>query len=200
MLDRGHSGSHGALDPFRTMRVSRHFQAPHRRLGHHRVQLLLAVLRSSRRFRLRQNPRGSNHLDEVGTLLHADAHRLPDLVHPIGESRELSEVQIGGEADEVRMTAGRTDPQCRDLHPGADGESGVDRLAERHIRELSRSHLTNRGEAGGERALGIDMCPNGMVYRTQPKEFLVVVSGIAMDEVGVAVDQPRQDGGRPEVH
>src|SRR5205823_14218122 len=97
---------------------------------------------------------------------------LSDLVDGAGDAGEAPELQVGREARDVPVSASGTDSERRHLHARPGHIAPVDRVAQRHVDELSRADIANAGESGVERSPRIQVRGNGDVDGTLAEEIL----------------------------
>ena len=105
VLDGRDAGTQRALDRLRAVRMRRDLASPHRRFLHHRVHLLLRELRRAHRLLFGKHAGARQHLDQIGAVLHLEAHELADLVHAVGNAGELAELHIRRKAGEIAVSA-----------------------------------------------------------------------------------------------
>ena len=139
MLDRRDAGLDRALDRLGAVRVRGDLASPHRGFVDDGVHLLLRVLRRADGFLLGEHAGGRDHLDDVGAVLHLEADELADLVDAVGDAGERVELEVGREAAQVVVAAGRTDGERRRLHARTGDVAAVDRVSQRDVDELARS-------------------------------------------------------------
>ena len=197
VLDGGHPRAHRPLDPFGAVRVRRDLPAPGRRLVHQRVELFLGVERGPHRLLLRHRPRGRGHFDDVGAVLHLEAHLLADLLDAVGHTGVLFHPDIGGEPVQVPVAAGGADGHGGRLDPGAGDVAAIDRIAERHVHEVGRPDVADSGEARLQCTPGVDRCQDRGVDRTSAEAVLVAAP--FPGDVGMAIDQAGQHGRAAQV-
>ena len=97
------------------------------------------------------------------------------------------------------MPAGGGEWHGRHLHPRSLDVPALNGVPQRDVHELGRAHVSHGGEAGVERAFRVRGCSDRDVDRRPAEQALVVVRLLA-GQVGVNVDEARQQRRWAEVH
>ncbi len=83
-----------------------------------------------------------------------------------------------------------------DLHPGARHDPLGNRVPQPDVEEISRADVAHRGEAGFDRAPGVDGREDRLLRHLAPHavdKSLIEVVRPFMRQVGVGVDEPRAE-------
>ena len=145
------------------------------------------------RLLLREHAGAGDQLDHVGAALDLGADELADLVDAVGDAGKAVELEVGREPAEVAVAAGRADRERgRDDARALDVARGRSRFRSATSMNSADADVAHRGEAGIERALGVEVREDRGVDRAPPEVVLVVVGGLAGD-VGVGVDEAGQE-------
>ena len=198
MLDAGDAGLDRTLDGLGAVRVCRHLPAPHLRFIHQRVEFGLRVLRGADRFLLGEDAGPGGHLDQVGAELDVRADALANGLDAVDRTAQPLEVQIGREAAQVAVATGGGESHRGDEHARSDEVTGVDRVAQRNVEVLTGADVAYRGEAGLDGTPGVGRGAHGRIEHRAPEEP-VVVRGATRREVGVHVDESREQRGLAQV-
>ncbi len=200
MLDRVDADAQRALHAFGAVGVGGDAETVVLRGAHHGAQLVLGVLRVVAAGGLAQHAASGGHLDQVGAVLVAGAHRL---------ARFLGAVQYtfdrAGRADllgqEMRQVVGRVGVAAGGGQRFTGGEhararhfAGGDGALERDVQVVGGAQVAHRREAGHQGALGILHRTIGHVGRIGGQAVAVGVDrglGLA-GQVHVHIDQARQ--------
>lgn len=159
------------------VRVRRDLQAAPVCLVDYRAQLLIGIVLGACRSGHRHHAAGDTHLDELGAVLDLVSDGLANLVDTVGDAFFDGQIENTGcegrEHRRIQVTAGRGDRvtgrnDARSVHP-----SGVDRLTECDVEEITaglheQSQISDGREAGTQRAAGI-------AHRTQHAQRRIVL-------------------------
>ena len=133
MLDRVDAGADRDLRPFGAVRVGGRPLVQPMRLVDERIHFRLRELRRVDLVGEREHAAGRAHLDDVGAVLHLEAHRIAELIgaarDAVGDPGLRAEALIG-ETGIVAVAAARAERVDRDEHARPDDEAGGDRVAQ----------------------------------------------------------------------
>ena len=197
MLDRIDAGDHGTTDRLGAVGMGGHAEAVVVRSGDHGLDLGDRHLRVVRAAAFVEDAARGHDLDQVGAVLVVLAHRLPGIGRRIDDAvlRAGVALQVPAEAiARIGVPAGRADRLARAEDARARHHAAVDRVAQGDRGIFAVAEIAHGGEAGLERAPGVDGAGDGVVGRVHAE--LVAVGRLAElhGQVGVAIDQAGQAG------
>jgi hypothetical protein len=205
VLDRVDPGADRGLRALEPVRMRRRLLAQAMGLVDDRVHLGLRDLGRVDLVLQGEHPTRRHHLDDVGAVLHVEAHRVPERIgpgrDPVRDSGLLPEAQVR-KAVRVGVAAARPERVGRDEHARPGHRAGGDRVPEAHVDEVVGAEVADGREAGEERAPRKHGRPDRLLGRRAPEvgDGIAEIVGPHLErDVRVAIDEAREQRRVPEV-
>ncbi len=195
MLDRSNPGANSVLNARRGLRMRHDEDSGGCGLLDQHLELIEPEVRVRRLVARREDATGGRHFDDIGAHANESSHGAPHLVDTVdqrvghsGMARQPAQVHARCHP-RITVTPGLPDHTQADLHPRSRDQLIGDGLLDAQIRP---TRVTHRGDADPERCRQV---LGGLVEPVAERrlEIAHLVNG-ADDDVGVAVEQARQEG------
>ena len=201
MLDGIHTCAQRCDDAGGAVSMSRHLQAMAARLLDNRHHLGRAELLCADVLFEGQHTGSRHDLDHARAVFDLLAYGFDALVGPIRNAAQRRRAQQAVmKAPRVPVTARDGNGVARGNDARPDEVPAIDGLHQSHIDKVIATHLAHCGEAGAQRDGRMLGTAQGRVHRpfrsgTQRRLCVQLVG-----QVGMAVDQPRQQGALTQIH
>ena len=163
-------------------------------------ELGVRVLLGARRNALRHHRAGRENLHEVRAVLEVGSHRLPHLVHAVGEVADDRDVDVDGELSRVAGAAGGGNVVAGHLQTRTRHRPLVDGVAQIDVHVWpGRPHVAARRESRHERGPRIDGAVNCRAARRRREERRLPIGPDFVGEVRVKVDETGEHCGGAQV-